>query len=382
MQGNLLIYLLLLLHLECNALEENLFERYERSMKKHKVLSHPTLPKDIDYYIEFDNKSVLENYLGYISSQTCLNFNKTENNVEKTGINFLKSQNKTKISFPKNINESTNVYMKESDFNDKRFLNYHLGLALGLVPEIQREDRDKYVKIYLNNVTSEAKSYYKTKKYKSKHFTSFDYGSIMLLSPTYGSINNSIAYKTNLYPYYDLLIDKRTGFSHYDFKILSDKYCRNMCPQLECQNGGFPSPDCKKCICNYFFTGDLCQNILTYQSKSCGNSQYYNASSKLQFLTADNLQGPCYYWIKSNKKRDTKIIVESLTFDEQVTCTSDKGLFIYYKKDKGVTPLCLFQNVTKFTVPKMANDMYIIFNGKGLSNSFNISYQSLKKNKN
>uniref|UniRef100_A0A0N5C8W2 Astacin domain-containing protein n=1 Tax=Strongyloides papillosus TaxID=174720 RepID=A0A0N5C8W2_STREA len=279
--------------------------------------------------------------------------------------------------------------MKESDFNDTRFLNYHFGLALGLVPKLQRK----------------AKTYYKTKKYNSKRFTSFDYGSIMLLSPKYGSINDTIAYKTNLYPYYDSLIDKRIGFSHYDFKLLSRAYCENnKCPKLECTNSSYPSPDCKKCICNYFFTGTNCENILKHQSpdckkcicnyfftgtncenilkhqsKRCGIDQYYNASSNLQFLTANNLQGPCYYWIKQERKRDTRIIVESLNFDETVTCTSDKGLFIYYKKDKSVTPLCIFQNVTKFTLPKMATDMYIIFNGKGLQNSFNISYQSLKQ---
>uniref|UniRef100_A0A0K0F3J2 Metalloendopeptidase n=1 Tax=Strongyloides venezuelensis TaxID=75913 RepID=A0A0K0F3J2_STRVS len=387
MKRKLFFYFLFLLCLKCDLsicyinkhtfleTEDNFFERHERSIKRAELISYGSVMMGTEFYVEFDKKYVLDNLFGYISLQTCLKFNKKTSKIRGKGINFLISS-KNKISFPKHHNEPTNIYLKQSNFDNIRSLTYHVGLALGLIPEIQRADRDNYVNIIWQNTTSKSKPYFKNLK-RSPPSTHFDYGSIMLVSPMYGGVNGQITYRTNLYPYYDSLVYKRSGFSHYNFKTLSNKYCRNRCPQLVCQNGGFPSPNCKKCICNYFFTGNLCENILTYQSKRCGSSQYYNASSTIQYLNSSSIQGPCYYWISSQNSRNVKITVEKVNFNELVTCTSDKGLFIYYRSDMGVTPLCIFNNITKFTLPAVSNKIYIIFYGSGLYNSFNISYQSI-----
>uniref|UniRef100_A0A0N5C8W3 Metalloendopeptidase n=1 Tax=Strongyloides papillosus TaxID=174720 RepID=A0A0N5C8W3_STREA len=356
MNKKLFFYFLLLLCLKCNITFLVLFP--------HKPALNLTKKQEEEF--------------GFISSQTCLKFNKKTRRIRGAGINILKSSTVNKVSFPKHRNQPTNIYLKQSNFDDIRSLKYHVGLALGLIPELQRADRDKYVKIFWRNIKSKSKSYFKNKK-QSPPSTTFDFGSIMLVGPKYGGVNGRITYKTKLYPYYDSLVYKTKVFSHYNFKTLSNTYCQNRCPKLECKNGGYPSSSrhCEKCICNYFFTGTNCENILTSRSKRCGNSQYYNASSTIQYLNSSRLQGPCYYWISSQNNRNIKITVERLYFDEVVTCTSDKGLFIYYRKDMGLTPLCIFKNVTKFTLPVVSSKIYIIFYGSGLYNSFNISYQSV-----
>uniref|UniRef100_A0A0N5BY02 Astacin domain-containing protein n=1 Tax=Strongyloides papillosus TaxID=174720 RepID=A0A0N5BY02_STREA len=53
-------------------------------------------------------------------------------------------------------------------------------MALGLIPEITRYDRDNYVEIYTKNITKPYLKYYKKETKKRKYFGSFDYGSVMM----------------------------------------------------------------------------------------------------------------------------------------------------------------------------------------------------------
>uniref|UniRef100_A0A0K0F3J0 Astacin domain-containing protein n=1 Tax=Strongyloides venezuelensis TaxID=75913 RepID=A0A0K0F3J0_STRVS len=377
------IFFLIQLCLAYNGTENDIHVRYKRAMIVDKIPSYPTLPESIKYYVQFKEENPISMHLQFISNRICLSFSRQKKLVSKKGINFLKSIKKSDIKLPKKTSGSANIYLRSQDLKNIRLILHYIGLALGLVPEIQRFDRNRYLKIYWGNLNPIGLKYYKKKKHKTKHYTSFDFGSIMLRSPTYGTIDQKIAFKTNLYPYYDLLINKRDRFSHYDFKILANAYCKKKCPDREiCKNGGYQASNCKECVCNRFFTGQSCEKILEHDSSICGSKQYFDASSTKGYLTAKNIKGPCYYWIKPKKNRNTKIVIKNVHFDGKVSCVDDKGLFIHYRKDKGVTPLCLFKDNENFTLPLLPNDVYIIFSGLGQNNSFSISYQAVKqKNK-
>uniref|UniRef100_A0A0N5C8W1 Astacin domain-containing protein n=1 Tax=Strongyloides papillosus TaxID=174720 RepID=A0A0N5C8W1_STREA len=373
------IFFLVQLCLAHNGTENDIHVRRKRTMIVDKIPSYPTLPESIKYYVQFIEKNSISMHLQFISNRICLSFSRQKDRVRNKGINFLKSFEKSGIKLPKTNNRSADIYLRSQDLKNTRLVLHYIGLALGLVPEIQRFDRNKYLKILWENLNPIGLEYYKKKGYKTKRYTSFDFGSIMLRSPTYGTIDKKIAFKTNLYPYYDLLINKRDRFSHYDFKLLANAYCKNKCPEHgKCANGGYQTPNCQGCICNRFFTGQHCEKILEHDSKICGSKQYFDASSTKRYLTATNITGPCYFWIKPKKNRNTKITIEKVHFDGKVSCVDDKGLFVYYRRDKGVTPLCLFKDDEKFTLSTLPNHVYIIFNGLGQNNSFTISYQSIK----
>uniref|UniRef100_A0A0N5B1R6 Astacin domain-containing protein n=1 Tax=Strongyloides papillosus TaxID=174720 RepID=A0A0N5B1R6_STREA len=239
---------------------------------------YPTKPKDIMYYVQFNNDfTFVDEVLNYLQYFICISFNRQYSRVPGIGINFLRTKTKSNVTLSKNTYTPTNVYLLPNDFYDKKKVLYYVGLALGLTPEIKRYDRDSYVKVFSKNIREDNKTYYEKATCKTKYSTDFDYGTVMLLSPYYGSITKKRAYRTKLEPYYDKMIERMKIFSLNDLKKLYYMYCNGTCKALsnQCLNGGYPDIFCHHCECTMPFMDWNCGGIRRNRSPSCGSEQNF-----------------------------------------------------------------------------------------------------------
>uniref|UniRef100_A0A0K0FHF1 Astacin domain-containing protein n=1 Tax=Strongyloides venezuelensis TaxID=75913 RepID=A0A0K0FHF1_STRVS len=121
------------------------------------------LPHSIYYYV--DNSTSYQNEIEYlisnIEAKVCIKFVKNKILINGRGINFLSTSNHSDIQLNNDPSKPTNIYLKVSDSNNKQLLPFFIGMALGMIPEITRYDRDKYVKVNLKNVKSSFMKFYK-----------------------------------------------------------------------------------------------------------------------------------------------------------------------------------------------------------------------------
>uniref|UniRef100_A0A0K0G1J3 Astacin domain-containing protein n=1 Tax=Strongyloides venezuelensis TaxID=75913 RepID=A0A0K0G1J3_STRVS len=337
----------------------------------------------IKFYADSESSIPVEYVLRNMNTSFCINFIKQSKKITDSGINFYKSSSKSDIILGDSKSKPTDIYLTESDINDAKntLLLLYIGLALGLIPEITRYDRDDYVKVNLSNVDSKYIQYYKKTKSKTTYPTSFDYGSVLFLSSSFGSKNKKSTYTYKLSPHYDSVIGSNIFFTHNDNKRINFLYCsKKKCGKYKtCKNGSFPDYKCRRCICQEFFSGKKCEKLYKNDKKYCGNKQEYKSSTKsTKNLKNTIFQRICAYKIKSiNKKKKVEITIKSLTFNTTISCNGNDGLFIHYRSDKSVSPLHLCKNVSKIVLPPSSSSVYIILNSPyRVKSSFEISYKS------
>uniref|UniRef100_A0A0N5B1Q0 Astacin domain-containing protein n=1 Tax=Strongyloides papillosus TaxID=174720 RepID=A0A0N5B1Q0_STREA len=346
---------------------------------------YPTKPRNAMFYVEFEgNFTFIDEVLYYLHNFICISFQRQKTRVTGIGINFLRTTTKSDVKLSKDIKKSTDVYLTENDFSDKKKVLYYIGFALGLSPEIKRYDRNSYVTVISSGIRKEYKSYYKKTTRKTKYSTGFDYGTVMLLNPSYGSLKNKRSYKTKLDPYYDKMIGRTKVFSRNDLKKLYYMYCNGTCKALsnKCQNGGYPNIFCYHCECTIPFFDWNCGDFRRNRSPSCKGEREFSSNSTENNFQINISNEACYYKITSPKKKNVAVTIKKVNFSNSSLCKDSRyGLFVNYRSDKGLTPLHICDNAANVKIPPSSSTVYIAFVGdryeKG-NNVLQFSYKDYK----
>uniref|UniRef100_A0A0K0FGX6 Metalloendopeptidase n=1 Tax=Strongyloides venezuelensis TaxID=75913 RepID=A0A0K0FGX6_STRVS len=355
----------------------------KKQFKKKLPELKPRLPNTISFYVDNSDSYLkdIENKLLYFNNYVCIKFVKNETMISGKGINFLSTTNDSDIKLNNDLNKPTNIYIKKSDVSDTGPVTFFIGMALGLIPEITRYDRDKYVKVNLTNVKQSYMKYYKKESKQKNYFGSFDYGSIMVMDNLFGSKNNKSTYTFNLYSHYYPPVHTAYGFikyfTHNDYRRLNYMYCKNYCPHLRgCSNRGYPENNCRSCSCGHWshFIYPDCHLRPANTDPSCGIKTLYKSYVKKSYLKRKNVTGICYFRIKSSNGRKVAITIKSLELGFR------GELEIYYRKDKAVKPLRLTSISSSFQVPPSYNEVYLIFQDKYSPMNFSFMYHNTKNN--
>uniref|UniRef100_A0A0K0FFE5 Astacin domain-containing protein n=1 Tax=Strongyloides venezuelensis TaxID=75913 RepID=A0A0K0FFE5_STRVS len=304
----------------------------------------------------------------HINTLTCLKIERQTNPKDKKDIDIgWCSENWVKLSTTKGT--PTKVCLKEN--TTKNEVLFYFGYALGLVPEITRNDSSLYVTVFENNISprTDYEKYYEVQQYSSKIIanSSFDYYSMMLSSQYFKSRKNdkrTYRFESNLGKYYEKTANMSDVFNHNDLKRLWYLYCNKKCPSLYCPNYGYPMNNCKGCICPKPISGKKCDEL--YENpRICGETQEFIANSSKSFYTIKNVKGDCYYLIKSQGNKKVQFIVENLNISSAEDCHRYAGLTVKYREDRGAEGLLLCGNYTNISFPPLTSEIYLMFVGYG-----------------
>uniref|UniRef100_A0A0N5BSE6 ZnMc domain-containing protein n=1 Tax=Strongyloides papillosus TaxID=174720 RepID=A0A0N5BSE6_STREA len=338
--------------------------------------------KIIKYYITERSaytKSVLD-YINFFDNNTCITFKRMKQPLKKSiGINFhITTKNDIILSHSRAY--PTNVYFNRKTKVNEKLVRFYIGLALGLIPECTRKDREQFVTTFFGNMSNSYKPYYKMlKEYNVSYYsTGFDFSSSMLMPPTFGSKDSSKrTYMSRLYPYYEDSLGLFNYFSFNDAKRVNNMFCSRVCKKPSfCQNSGYLAKNCGICRCTYPFTSKQCQ-LYEKRGKDCGSIDRYFASSKLQTTKIEKINGRCYYFIKSNSKKKIEFTLSNLKLNNKNTFDIHYCLEVRYQQDKGAKGLTFCKDVQNVKFPALSSEILIIFNGYNFNNKMEFSYKEI-----
>uniref|UniRef100_A0A0N5BLE9 Astacin domain-containing protein n=1 Tax=Strongyloides papillosus TaxID=174720 RepID=A0A0N5BLE9_STREA len=272
-----------------------------------------------------------------INQETCLNFEKKDNPITNSiGINFyLSSDGKNVVTLSNNPKSPTNVSLQESVYKNATSLAFYIGLALGLIPEVARPDRNIDVKVDMNNVQDDYKKYYKIALPGVVPYlkdTDFDFKSAMFFGSDFGLSNGKQStYIVDLYKDYQYPSTVSKSFSHNDYKHMYYYYCDGSKKQNNCKYGGYPFPkDQRYCKCPYYLDGNKCENFIFRNNLIHTFAERITKKSLVASDTEEcvivNLTDELLYLnvTSKNNKKNVSIVVEELTF-ERNDCKIDKS---------------------------------------------------------
>ncbi|XP_071139530.1 protein SpAN-like isoform X2 [Mytilus edulis] len=159
--------------------------------------------------------------------------------------------------------------------------------ALGMWHEQNRLDRDDYIRILKENVTSGNE--FNFDKKKTSDTRPYDAESVMQYSLySFGKEIGNTTLKTMEFVDKNLefLADLDAGLDFYDVADITDAYqCAAHCKgssRPKCENGGFVDHNCE-CFCPSGLKGDNCQTVET--SSACGGIVYVSKSKVTEIKT-------------------------------------------------------------------------------------------------
>uniref|UniRef100_A0A0N5CHI4 Metalloendopeptidase n=1 Tax=Strongyloides papillosus TaxID=174720 RepID=A0A0N5CHI4_STREA len=346
-----------------------------------KVPPYPIMPNIVKLYISksLDSEKIY-NQLFFLSYTSCLDFHKQNTSNKHIGINFFSTQRKSKVILSTSLKRPTNVYLKKSVLHNEKHLAFYVGLALGLIPEVIRSDRNEHIKIHWKNILKSYKKYYKKEPYNEKYLTNtgFDFSSVMIYNPYYGSKNGKQTFVSKLYPYYEKVLNIFKHFSYNDIKRINYMYCGNICrKENQCLHGGYFIKTCDGCRCPLGFIGNKCENIDSEFDK-CSPKNNFLAYSFKKNLLIKNISRFCMYSIKSKKGRKVRITILNTKLSKTNSCDKGIGMEIKYGKDKAAKGLLLCNNYKNIEIPAISSEIYIIFSDYYPNNLLKLSYNEVK----
>uniref|UniRef100_A0A0N5BIH6 Metalloendopeptidase n=1 Tax=Strongyloides papillosus TaxID=174720 RepID=A0A0N5BIH6_STREA len=339
---------------------------------------YPTNGTEVKYFYDKDLKDLLSTTKGYpdveeideffnqINKHTCLNFTRSEEIKEnKIGIYFMITSYTDHVELSNDENKVTKVSLTRETYKDIFQIRFYIGLAFGLIPEIQRIDRDRELQIYDTNINARFKPYFNMSNYYYKFLknTDYDFASATHFPNYFGSTGSGITYKPCDYRYEEMLKANK-HFVYSDFRKINNIYCK--CPKKNsCQHGGYYSKkDCNTCKCPAMFNGDNCEKLIETKIEGCNEGQTtLTALDDEQEVTIENIKEDCYISITAtNSSKVVQIIVEWAQIFNIKGCVMNPRGEIKYRKDKGVEGLYIQHNVSEsFELKALSSEVFVKF---------------------
>ncbi|CEF60950.1 Astacin-like metalloendopeptidase [Strongyloides ratti] len=358
---------------------ENYNVRDKRAILKRRIFNF-TMP--VNYYYDFTSKcQIIEKAIAHISDYTCITFKKVKKPFDNIGIIFKQVKKDSYVEDNLEKGKSTIIYVNKDCTLRIGCIKSLLGRAFGLIPHVQRWDRDTYVEVKLDNIQDEYKKYYtKISGLDVKIMnTAFDFGSIMNYESKQHSINGKPSYKSKWNKLYNKMLGQRVDFSHNDIKLLNDLHCGKVCPKKVkgCINGGYPDPlNCGHCRCPKGYVGKLC-GIAAPSDKECGKT-ILKASHDIKSLQIkSNIQ--CNYLIKADPGYKVIVYVDDAVLPNENPCTNTYGLEIKNRYDKGATGLSICGRVKDVETKPIFSQVLVRYYGRKENHYANIRYEAVTK---
>uniref|UniRef100_A0A0N4ZGS1 EGF-like domain-containing protein n=1 Tax=Parastrongyloides trichosuri TaxID=131310 RepID=A0A0N4ZGS1_PARTI len=323
------------------------------------------------------SNDMLMEMINFFNLSNCIHFFNASKTQLFKGFNLINgSFNDIIIDKSKNI---TTIQLNETCSKDDVCIRYFFGLALGMIPQVNREDRDKYVYVVDNYTVPEKKQKYiklNSSLFKDKAFE-FDFGSFFNRNPYYGSEKHNKVYTTIIdgKNYYDKMLGQRIEYSFADRRTLCNFYNIKTLPNATCQNGGFYNPNTSSCICPDGYIGNNCSTL--QRMPNCGN-QTFSAKKEVNYIFACGNKA-CYFEINPAKNKDIEIEILAVNTKNVTPCVPYNALEIRHREDKGATGLSLCGHYnTTISLTSVSKKVFIGYNG-GPGDYFLMSYKTTKK---
>uniref|UniRef100_A0A0N4Z2X5 Metalloendopeptidase n=1 Tax=Parastrongyloides trichosuri TaxID=131310 RepID=A0A0N4Z2X5_PARTI len=250
--------------------------------------------------------------------------------------------------------------------------------ALGMIHEMNRPDRDKYVFINTTNLSPfSAYNFVMNPANKSISYNlTYDMGSAMHYDRFSGTRNGHLVTipKRRNYLY---TIGQTTEMGFNDIKQLNLFYCKTRCYRtLPCKVGGYPNPrNCSECKCPRFYTGQYCERLLPSDS-TCGEKKLM-AQSEYKTISLEGIKS-CYIQIVAPKGHRIKMIVKEAVLKQSFVCQPNSGLEIKRLVDKSVSGIMFCRNVTNIKVYSQKCVVAMRYVGEADSHKVKILYKAIK----
>uniref|UniRef100_A0A0N4ZM00 Astacin domain-containing protein n=1 Tax=Parastrongyloides trichosuri TaxID=131310 RepID=A0A0N4ZM00_PARTI len=315
--------------------------------------------------------------INFFNLSNCIQFRNVSKTQLSKGFNLTNgSYNDIIIDKSKNI---TTIQLNENCSKDDVCIRYFFGLALGMIPQVNREDRDEYVYVIDNYTVSEKKHNYlklNSSLFQDKQFE-FDFGSFFNRNPNYGSEDSRKVYTTIIgcQSYYDKMLGQRLDYSFGDRRTLCNYYNIKAFPNVTCQNGGFYNFKTNDCTCPNGYIGRDCSTL--QQMPNCGFQNNSAETSEKYIFACGNKT--CYYEINSTRNKSIEIEILTVNTKNVTPCVPYNALEIRHREDKGATglSLCGHYNDT-ISLTSISKKVFIGYNG-GPDDYFLMSYRTAKK---
>uniref|UniRef100_A0A0K0F1D0 Zinc metalloproteinase n=1 Tax=Strongyloides venezuelensis TaxID=75913 RepID=A0A0K0F1D0_STRVS len=325
------------------------------------------------------NETLINKVLQNIETETCIRFAKRNATNEGSQTVLKYFLGKTCVSYygRQYLKKVQGIFLTKYCQNWKSVIHETLH-ALGLIHEQARYDRDKYVKINMNNVKKGCeKNFQKINSAKTSTYNvSYDYGSIMHYHPYTWSKNN----ETTIAPIDDIYLNTlgSSGTASFnDFKALNLHYCQKQCNKtIECKNFGYQNPNnCDVCKCPDGFQGTHC--IIKSKGKdNCGAIK--SAKNKIGKISVNGSKS-CTFHINAKGKKKIHIRLLNITFPKPRVCKPNNCLEIKYKKDLSTTGARICGKLDNYTLKSEASKVVILYKSTNPRNSATILFRIYKK---
>uniref|UniRef100_A0A0N5B5F3 Astacin domain-containing protein n=1 Tax=Strongyloides papillosus TaxID=174720 RepID=A0A0N5B5F3_STREA len=329
----------------------------------------------------------IERIFRQIKHSTCLTFEKKNTLIKDTiGINFNISDSGNKVELSDNKNRPTNVSLEEKIYTNFTMLRFYIGIALDIIPEIRRPDRDIDVNVNMSNVDDNFIQYYNITNSSYITYlndTEFDFRSPMFLGPDFGSKNNKSTYEVLLYKGDQYPSGRNRPFRHNFYKDIFYYYCNGTAKENNCKYGGYPYPG-NTCKCPEHFSGTYCTE---FNNKSVIPTNYtipapLEANSTKLYYSVNLTNTVFYLNITSRGGKNVSTTVENITFSETSCSSTGSFLEVLIRKDKAAAGMHLCRTSTNFTLPSLSSEVFFVMEVKKENVYLNISYmEAEEKNK-